>query len=94
MDIPQPPEQQSVESLKSIWGVVTFFGSILISGGIIEYILNKRFVTKAEFQEMRTACTSNIAKDVKILLLENNEALKEQFKEALDEAIEKLNQKK
>ena len=70
-----------------VWNYLVFFGGLVVSGGFVEYMISRRYVTKDELKTYQSGCRQHILDQLEIALLKNNERLEDRMIAAVTEAI-------
>ena len=83
MDLPKAPTHETVNAASGIWNWIVFFVGLLVSGGAVEYLVSKRYVTRKEWADQQALCTQHLKDQFEIALLKNNERLEQRMIEAL-----------
>lgn len=87
MDIPKAPTGENVHSISGVWNWIVFFFSLVISGGVLEYLVSKRYVTRKEWDDRQAQCTQHLKDQFEIALLKNNERLEQRMITAVSQAV-------
>ena len=87
MDLPKAPSQDDVHAISGAWNWIVFFFGLVVSGGIIEYMLSSRYVTKKEWKEHRTQCVEHIKTEFELAVMKNNEEMEKRMIDALSREI-------
>ena len=87
MDIPKAPTGETVHTVSGVWNWIVFFVSLIVSGGLLEYLVSKRYVTRKEWAEQQEKCTQHLKDQFEIALLKNNERLEQRMIAAVSQAV-------
>lgn len=87
MDIPKAPTNENVHAVSGLWNWIVFFFSLIVSGGVLEYLVSKRYVTRKEWNERQLQCTQHLKDQFEIALLKNNERLEQRMIAAVSKAV-------
>lgn len=87
MDIPKAPTNDNVHTVSGVWNWIVFFFSLIVSGGVLEYLVSKRYVTRKEWDERQLQCTQHLKDQFEIALLKNNERLEQRMIAAVSKAV-------
>lgn len=87
MDIPKAPTNDNVHAVSGVWNWIVFFFSLIVSGGVLEYLVSKRYVTRKEWDERQLQCTQHLKDQFEIALLKNNERLEQRMIAVVSKAV-------
>lgn len=87
MDLPKAPTGDNVQSISGVWNWIVFFVGLVVSGGLLEYLVSKRYVTRKEWSEHQENCTRHLKDQFEIALLKNNERLEQRMIAAVSQAV-------
>ena len=87
MDLPKAPTHDDVSTASGMWNWILFFISLLISGGLLEYLVSKRYVTRKEWLDQQQQCTQHLKDQFEIALLKNNARLEQRMVEAVSRTV-------
>lgn len=87
MDLPKAPTSENVHAASGTWNWIVFFVGLVVSGGLLEYLVSKRYVTRKEWDERQLQCTQHLKDQFKIALLENNTHLEQRMITAVSNAV-------
>lgn len=87
MDMPKAPTGENVHAVSGVWNWIVFFFSLVVSGGVLEYLVSKRYVTRKEWDDRQAQCTQHLKDQFEIALLKNNERLEQRMITAVSQAV-------
>lgn len=87
MDLPKAPTSENVHAASGMWNWIVFFVGLVVSGGLLEYLVSKRYVTRKEWDERQLQCTQHLKDQFEIALLKNNERLEQRMIAAVSKAV-------
>lgn len=87
MDLPKAPTQNDVSIIAGAWNWIVFFVGLIFTGGLLEYLVSKRYVTRKEWVDTQAAQAELLEAKIEIALLKNNERLEERMVSAVSKAI-------
>lgn len=87
MDLPKAPTHEDVHNISGIWNWIVFFVGLIFSGGLLEYVVSKRYVTRKEWEEKQKQCSQHLQDQFEIALLRNNERLEQRMVEAIAKTL-------
>ena len=88
MDLPKAPTHETVNAASGIWNWIVFFVGLVVSGGAVEYLVSKRYVTRKELADQQSLCTQHLKDQFEIALLKNNERLEQRMIEAMTRTMQ------
>ena len=88
MDLPKAPTHETVNAASGIWNWIVFFVGLVVSGGAVEYLVSKRYVTRKEWADQQSLCTQHLKDQFEIALLKNNERLEQRMIEAMTRTMQ------
>ena len=87
MDLPKAPTSENVHAVSGVWNWIVFFVGLIVSGGLLEYLVSKRYVTRKEWSTHQAQCTQHLKDQFEIALLKNNERLEQRMIVAVSQAV-------
>lgn len=87
MDLPKAPDSDDMKAASGLWNYIVFFVGLVFSGGVAEYWISSRYVTKKELQVYQANCKMNLQHEFEIALLKNNARLEEKMIAAVSSSI-------
>jgi len=88
MDIPKAPAtHEGLSMIGGAWNWIVFFICLVVSGGAIEYLISRRYVTRQEWKDQQDKCTQHLKDQFEIALLKNNERLEKRMIDAISKTI-------
>lgn len=95
MDLPKAPSPEDMATASRIWNVIVFLVTLIITGGLIDYLLNRRYVTREEWIKQQEQCAASINLQLENAILKNHKVLEERMVAAVSQAVkDSLSEKK